>query len=99
MRQLNVGICLRRVCPRALNPLPRVCDEAGDLVGARIDQVGGDVFTREAVGAPEPPIPNFCGWRVRLPIDRPDDARTMQEFALLHQALLIQSLSDLSISH
>jgi hypothetical protein len=79
---------------RALSPLPRVSSETRDLIVARIDRIGSEVFTREAIGNLEVTNPELLQMANNFASTREDYARTMQGFALFHEALLIQSRSD-----
>jgi len=74
----------------SLYPLPRVSAEVRDAIVDRIDRTDGETFAREAIDNLEATIPNSCRWRTAMRRAArlwPDDAG----FALLHEALLIQS--------
>jgi hypothetical protein len=85
--------------PGPLSPLPRVSHETRDLILARIDEVGGDVFAQEAIDALAATNPELMQMAHAFASHQRDYLRTMQGFALLHQALLIQSVSDRSNRH
>jgi hypothetical protein len=78
----------------ALSPLPQVSSETRDRIIARISRIGDEQFCREAVGGLEAANPELLQMVHGFAARRPDYARTMQGFALLHEALLIQSQSD-----
>ena len=83
----------------ALSPLPRVSPETRDQIVARIDEVGGDIFVEEALDALEATNPELMQMAHAFALNQRDYARTMQGFALLHQALLLQAMRDLSNPH
>ena len=78
----------------ALSPLPQVSSETRDRILARIARIGDEQFCREAIGNLEAANPELLQMAHGFASVRPDYARTMQGFALLHEALLIQSQSD-----
>jgi hypothetical protein len=78
----------------ALSPLPQVSSETRDRILARIARIGDEQFCREAIGNLEAANPELLQMAHSFASVRPDYARTMQGFALLHEALLIQSQSD-----
>jgi hypothetical protein len=78
----------------ALSPLPRVSADTRDLIVTRIYRVGGERFTREAIGNLEDANPELLQMAHGFASLREDYARTMQGFALLHEALLVQSRID-----
>jgi hypothetical protein len=82
-----------------LNPLPRVSAEVRDSIVERIDRSGGETFTREAVDNLEAVNPDLLQMAHDYASRRPDYGRTMQGFALLHEALLIQSRRDRASQH
>jgi hypothetical protein len=78
----------------ALSPLPQVSSETRDRIIARISRIGDEQFCREAIGSLEAANPELLQMAHGFAAGRSDYARTMQGFALLHEALLIQSQSD-----
>jgi hypothetical protein len=83
-----------RLGSEALSPLPQVSSETRDRIIARMSQIGDEQFCREAIGSLEAANPELLQMAHGFAAGRPDYARTMQGFALLHEALLIQSQSD-----
>ena len=77
-----------------LSPLPRVSGETRDLIVARIDRIGDEKFTREAISNLEAANPELLQMAHAFASDQPDYAHAMQGFALLHEALLLQGTSD-----
>jgi hypothetical protein len=77
-----------------LSPLPRVSAETRDLIVARIDRIGDEEFTREAISNLEAANPELLQMAHAFASDQPDYAHAMQGFALLHEALLLQGKSD-----
>ena len=77
-----------------LSPLPRVSGETRDLIVARIDRIGDEEFTREAISNLEAANPELLQMAHGFASDQPDYAHAMQGFALLHEALLLQGTSD-----
>lgn len=83
----------------ALNPLPRISPEIRDAIVEDIDRSGATAFTSEAINNLEtynPELLQMAHFHASL---RPDYGRTMQGFALFHQALLIQYRSDRAGGH
>jgi hypothetical protein len=78
----------------ALSPLPQVSAETRDYIIAHIDRVGGERFAHEAIGKLEDTNPELFQMAHGFASQREDYLRTMQGFALLHEALLIQSRID-----
>jgi hypothetical protein len=85
--------------PRALNPLPRVSVEAREAIVDRIDRTGTEVFARLAIDNLEAINPELLQMAHAYASRHPDYGRTMQGFALLHEALLIQSERDRAGRH
>ena len=83
----------------ALNPLPRVSIEVRDTIVDRIDHSGTESFTRDAIDNLEAANPELLQMAHGYASNRPDYGRTMQGFALLHEALLIQSSRDRANPH
>ncbi|MBB5662728.1 hypothetical protein GGI64_000150 [Rhizobium leguminosarum] len=83
----------------ALNPLPRVSIEVREAIVKRIDQTDGETFTREAIDNLEVVNPELLQMAHGYASRRSDYGRTMQGFALLHEALLIQSRRDQAGRH
>jgi hypothetical protein len=83
----------------ALNPLPRVSAEVRDTIVKRIDRTGDETFTREAIDNLEVVNPELLQMAHGYASRRPDYGRTMQGFALLHEALLMQSRRDRASRH
>jgi hypothetical protein len=82
-----------------LSPLPEVSPETRDRIVARVSRIGDEQFCREAIGNLEAANPELLQMAHGFASGRRDYARTMQGFALLHEALLIQSQSDLLKPH
>jgi hypothetical protein len=80
--------------PGSLYPLPRVSIEVRDDIVERIDRTDAEAFTREAIDNLEVRNPELLQMAHGYASRRPDYGRTMQGFALLHEALLIQSRHD-----
>src|SRR6202050_1096774 len=78
----------------ALSPLPQGSSETRDRLLARIPRTGDEQFVREAIGNLEAANPELLQMAHSFASVRPDYAPTMQGFALLYEALLIQSQSD-----
>jgi hypothetical protein len=83
----------------ALNPLPRVSAEVRDTIVKRIDRAGDETFTREAIDNLEVVNPELLQMAHGYASRRPDYGRTMQGFALIHEALLMQSRRDRASRH
>jgi hypothetical protein len=83
----------------ALNPLPRVSVEVRDVIVDRIDRTGGEDFTREAIGNLESVNPQLLQMAHGSASRRADYGRTMQGFALLHEAMLTQWKRDRASQH
>lgn len=83
----------------ALNPLPRVSIEVRDTIVDSIDHSGTEAFTRDAIDNLEAANPELLQMAHGYASRRPDYGRTMQGFALLHEALLIQSRRDRASRH
>jgi hypothetical protein len=82
-----------------LSPLPRVSAGVRDTIVQRIDAIGGENFTREAIDNLEILNPELLQMAHRYASRRSDYARTMQGFALLHEALLMQCRLDRANRH
>jgi len=83
-----------------LNPLPRVSADVRDAIVERIDGVGDEIFTREAIHNLEVRNPDLLQMAHGHASRRPGSyGRTMQGFALLHEALFIQSERDRASRH
>jgi hypothetical protein len=82
-----------------LYPLPRVSIEVRDAIVERIDRTDSETFTREAVDNLEARNPELLQMAHAYASRRPDYGRTMQGFALLHEALLTQSQRDRVTRH
>ena len=78
----------------ALNPLPRVSAEIRDSIVDRIERIGAESFAEEAVAHLEADNPELLQMAHDYASHRPDYARTMQGFALLHEALRMQLRRD-----
>ena len=78
----------------ALSTLPRVSSETREEIVARIDEIGNEEFSREAIRNLEVANPGLLQMAHHFASQRGDYARTMQGFALLHEALLRQSQRD-----
>jgi hypothetical protein len=85
--------------PNVLSPLPRVSLDTRNVIVARIDQVGSDDFTHQAIDKLEATNPELLQMAHAFASRRQDYARTMQGFALLYEALLIQSQIDQAGRH
>jgi hypothetical protein len=83
----------------ALNPLPRVSAETRDEIVERIDRDGRESFAREAIDNLEAVNPELLQMAHRCASRRSDYGQTIQGFALLHEALLIQSRRDKASRH
>jgi hypothetical protein len=83
----------------SLYPLPRVSAEVRDAIVDRIDRTNGETFAREAIDNLEARNPELLQMAHGYASRRPDYGRTMQGFALLHEALLIQSRRDRATRH
>ena len=83
----------------ALSALPRVSSETREQIVARIDEIGSEEFSRVAIRNLEFTNPELLQMAHSIASQRADYARTMQGFALLHEALLRQSQSDRLRSH
>lgn len=83
----------------ALNPLPRVSVEVRDTVVQSIDHSSTEAFTRVAIDNLEAANPELLQMAHGYASRRPDYGRAMQEFALLHEALLIQARRDRASPH
>lgn len=83
----------------AFNPLPRVSAEVRDAIVERIDVVGGESFTREAIDNLELSNPELLQMAHGYASRRSDYARTMEGFALLHEALVMQCERDRATRH
>jgi hypothetical protein len=78
----------------ALSPLPFVTAETRGILASKIHRIGGERFTREAVDNLESWNPELLQMAHAFASDREDYARTMQGFALFHEALLTQFRAD-----
>ena len=85
---------LARLEAGALSALPRVSSETREQIVARIDEIGSEEFSRVAIRNLEFANPELLQMAHSIASQRADYARTMQGFALLHEALLRQSQSD-----
>jgi hypothetical protein len=74
--------------------LPRVSADVRDAIVQRIDRTSGEAFTREAIDNLEAHNPELLQMAHSYASHRPDYGRTMQGFALLHEALLLQFRVD-----
>ena len=83
----------------SLYPLPRVSTEVRDAIVERIDIAGDEHFTREAIDNLEAFNPELLQMAHACASRRPDYGRTMEGFALLHEALLIQFRRDRASPH
>lgn len=83
----------------ALYVLPRVSAEVRDAIVERIDRTDSETFTHEAIDNLEAHNPELLQMAHGYASPRPDYGRAMQGFALLHEALLIQSLRDQANRH
>jgi hypothetical protein len=79
--------------------LPRVSAEVRDAIVERIDRTDGETFTHEAIDNLEALNPELLQMAHGYASLRPDYGRTMQGFALLHEALLLQSRHDRASRH
>jgi hypothetical protein len=79
--------------------LPRVSAEVRDAIVKRIDRTGSESFTRQAIDNFEARNPELLQMAHGYASRRPDYGRTMQGFALLHEALLVQSQHDRTNRH
>jgi hypothetical protein len=82
-----------------LSPLPRVSAEVRDAIVERIDHIGGEAFTREAVDNLEAHNPELLQMAHNYASRRADYGRTMEGFALLHEALVMQLRRDRAGRH
>lgn len=78
----------------ALSPLPSVSPETRDRIVARIDRDGEEEFSREAIRHLEAANPALLQMAHGVASERANYTHAMQGFALLHEALLIQSQRD-----
>jgi hypothetical protein len=78
----------------ALNPLPRVSAEVRDSIIDRIERIGAESFADQAIDNLEAANPELLQMAHGYASRRADYARTMQGFALLHEALLMQLRRD-----
>src|ERR1700733_2319598 len=78
----------------ALNPLPHVSTDVRDSIIDRIDRIGAEGFPDQAIDNLEAANPELLQMAHGYASRRTDYARTMQGFALLHEALLVQSRRD-----
>jgi len=83
----------------ALYLLPRVSPEVRDAIIERIDRTDSETFTHEAIDNLEALNPELLQMAHGYAARRPDYGRTMQGFALLHEALLMQSQRDRDSPH
>ena len=83
----------------ALNPLPRISSDVREAIVAHIDRLGDEAFFREAIHNLEMINPELLQMAHFYAAQRADYGRTMQGFALFHQALLIQYRSDRATGH
>jgi hypothetical protein len=82
-----------------LNPLPRVSAETRDEIVERIDRDGRESFAFEAIDNLESANPELLQMVHGSAARRADYGRTIQGFALLHEALLIQFQRDRASRH
>jgi hypothetical protein len=82
-----------------LYPLPRISPEVRDAIVERIDRSNSETFTREAIDNLEMRNPELLQMAHFQASRRADYGRTMQGFALLHEALLLQSQRDRTSRH
>ena len=78
----------------ALNPLPRVSADVRNSIIDRIDRIGAEGFAVQAIDNLEAANPELLQVAHSYASRRADYARTIQGFALLHEALLMQSRRD-----
>lgn len=83
----------------ALSPLPRVSPEIRDAIVEHIDRTDDETFTRQAIDNLETVNPELLQMVHGYASRRSDYGRTMQGFALLHEALLLQSQHDRTSHH
>ena len=83
----------------ALSPLPRVTAETRDCIVRRIDRAGDGRFMHQALANLEDTNPELLQMAHGFASLRQDYARTMLGFALLHEALLVQSRIDRANPH
>jgi hypothetical protein len=84
---------------REFYPLPRVSAEVRDAIVARIDRSSSGIFTREAIDNLEARNPELLQMAHAIASRHSDYGRTMQGFALLHEALLLQAQRDRASRH
>ena len=82
-----------------LNPLPRVSTDVRDSIIDRIDRIGAEGFADQAIDNLEAANPELLQMAHGYASRSTDYARTMQGFALLHEALLVQSRRDRASRH
>ena len=80
--------------PRAVSPLPRVSAETRGLIVRRIDQVGSESFTHDAIDRIEATNPELLQMAHGFASACSDYARVMQGFALLYETLRLQAEND-----
>ena len=82
-----------------LAPLPRLSAEVRDAIAERIDRIGDETFTQEAIdnlGATNPELLQMAhGFASR----HEEYLLVMQGFALLYRSLLVQSGADRKYLH
>lgn len=84
---------------QSLYLLPRVSGEVRDAIVDRIDRTSSETFTRQAIDNLETYNPELLQMAHGYASRRSDYGRTMQGFALLHEALLLQLLRDRASPH
>ena len=84
---------------QSLYLLPRVSGEVRDAIVERIDRTSSETFTRQAIDNLEAHNPELLQMAHGYASSRSDYGRTMQGFALLHEALLLQFLRDRASPH
>jgi len=84
---------------RTHNPLPRVSAEVRGAIVERIDATGGGIFAREAIDNLEFMNPELLQMAHAFALRRTNYGRTMEGFALLHEALVMQYDRDQAARH
>jgi hypothetical protein len=85
--------------PQAVSPLPRVSAETRGLIVRRIDQIGSESFTHDAIDRIEATNPELLQMAHGFASACSDYARVMQGFALLYETLRLQAESDKAKLH
>lgn len=79
--------------------LPRVTPDTRDFVARRIDSVGPEAFTREAVEELRRSNPELLQMAHNFASEQPDYLGTLQGFALIYAALVAQCTSERTVLH